>query len=394
MQTVSPARRAAAASRLLSLLLAATLAFTMPAGAQDGGGSGGGDDGGGGGESAPQQETLRPVRLMTVTPPTTQVRREFFGRVVARETVDLAFQVAGQLHRLPVSNGQEVARGDLLAQLDLAPFERAVERAELNLDQARRDFRRASDLAQRNVGAEVEAENARTARDLAEVELRDARDDLENATITAAFDGLVAQRLIANYATVDVGTPVLRLHDMSQPRVEVAIPERLFRFAGDLSDIGFSADLGDGRTDVPLTLAEFAAETEGVSQTYRVDLALPELDGYTPIPGRSATVTVSLDREGGDGLIVPVTAIVATPDRRNQVMRFTPKDADVGTVQPVEVTVMSREGASLAVRADEQLEPGMEIVATGAHLLHAGQQVRRYAGFGDGSGDGSGDGEG
>jgi len=358
-------------SPIAALALAALFAFAPAAvAAQD--------------EDATAETRPRPVKLMTVAEPRTRITRTFFGQIVARQTVDLAFQVGGQLAQLPVENGQRVDRGALLARLDLEPFERAVERAELQLDQAESDYDRARQLAESNVRSQAQLDDARTNRDLARIELREAREALDDATLRAAFDGLVARRLVANYTTVAQGTPVLRLHDMSEPRVELAVPERLFRRIGDLDDIAFSADLGAGHDGVPLSLAEYSAETVGISQSYIVDLALPPLDGFLPLPGRTATVRVTLSRPGGDTLSVPPEALRTTPDRGTEVMVFEPAGAATGSVRPVPVSVVTREGADVAVTRGEALAPGMEIVATGAHLLTEGQRVRRFTGFNGG----------
>lgn len=325
--------------------------------------------------------TPRPVRLMTVAEPETDVTRQFYGQVVARQTVDLAFQVGGQLTEFPVRNGQSVAKGDLLARLDPDPFARAVERADLNLQQAQRDFDRVQQLAQSNVASEARRDEAQTALDLAKVSLREARDAQADATLTAAFDGLVAQRLVANFSTVAQGTPVLRLHDMSEARVEIDVPERLFQRVGDTNGLHITADFGPDRPAVPLRLAEFTAETQGVAQSYRVDLALPADPGFTPLPGRTTTVTVSLPTGTTATLAVPMTALIHDADRDTQVMVYEPTGADQGTVRPVTVQIVSREGSEVGIDPDGDLQPGMEIVATGAHLLTDGQQVRRFTGF-------------
>lgn len=324
---------------------------------------------------------LRPVRLMTVTEPDTAVTRQFYGQIVARQTVDLAFQVGGQLAELPVRNGQSVAEGDLLARLDPVPFARAVERAELNLQQAQREFDRVQRLAESNVASEARFDEAQTALDLAKVSLREARDAQDDATLTAAFDGLVAQRLVANFTTVAQGTPVLRLHDMSEPRVEIDVPERLFQRGQDADGLHITADFGPENPEVPLRLAEFTAETQGVAQSYTVDLALPADAGFTPLPGRTTTVTVNLPSGADATLRVPMTALIHDSDRRTQVMVFEPTGADAGTVRPLTVEIVSREGSEVGIAPGGDLEPGMEIVATGAHLLTEGQQVRRFTGF-------------
>lgn len=49
--------------------------------------------------------------------------RTFPGEVRASEQVDLAFRVPGTLHELPISRGQQMKRGDLIAALDKRDYE-------------------------------------------------------------------------------------------------------------------------------------------------------------------------------------------------------------------------------------------------------------------------------
>ncbi|MBU0779158.1 MAG: biotin/lipoyl-binding protein, partial [Alphaproteobacteria bacterium] len=69
------------------------------------------------------------VKLETVTSRAAEEQRVFFGRVVARETVDLAFQVGGQIEEFPVEEGATVKAGDLVARMDQVPFELALAQA-------------------------------------------------------------------------------------------------------------------------------------------------------------------------------------------------------------------------------------------------------------------------
>ena len=68
------------------------------------------------------QDLPRPVKLMTVADQDHRVTRTFFGQVNGRQTVDLAFQVGGQIQDLPVIEGQFLSAGDMIAQLDMEPF--------------------------------------------------------------------------------------------------------------------------------------------------------------------------------------------------------------------------------------------------------------------------------
>ncbi len=320
---------------------------------------------------------LRSVRLLEPSearPPA----RTFFGRVVPRETAALSFEVGGRLIELAAREGARVAAGTVIARLDPDPFERAVERAELALAQARREAARVAALAERNVAADVVAEDAATARDLAAVALRDARAALEDAELVAPFDGLVAERLAAGFTNVEPGQPILALHDLSEVRVEIEVPERVLMRAGDVDALRFRGTLPGGGT-TPLALAEFEPQTGRVGQSFRMALIVPPGDAGGLIPGASMSVDVLLPlRE--PARVLPAAAILGRTDRGFEVMVFRPDpdDGEVGTVLPSEISLASPDGVTLTV---DGLPDGAEIVAAGAHLLAPGERVRRYDGL-------------
>jgi membrane fusion protein, multidrug efflux system len=325
-----------------------------------------------------QDVTNRPVKLITLAAQQNAINREFYGQVVARQTVDLAFQVGGQVVDLPVVEGTRLAKGDLIARLDLDTFELRLEQARLEKEQADRRLDRQQALSRAAV-SEASLEDAQTAANLAGIAVRDAELALERATLTAPFDALVASREIANYTTVNAGTPVVRLHDMSETRIEIDVPELLFRRTQEQSDIELSA-VFPGRTDeIPLILREYEAETSSVGQTYTVTLALESSDPSI-LPGASATVIARL-QQSDRVVIVPPSAVVIAPDRSTSVMVFEPKGEASGTVRRMAVDLRTLEDGTLAL--ETPLSDPIEIVAAGANRLEDGQAVHRFAGFGD-----------
>ena len=64
-----------------------------------------------------QEAPPRPVKLMVLGSADTALTREFYGQVAARQTVDIAFQVGGQLIEFPVIEGQTLPEGALVARL-------------------------------------------------------------------------------------------------------------------------------------------------------------------------------------------------------------------------------------------------------------------------------------
>ena len=275
-----------------------------------------------------QEAQLRPVKLIELSEENELLEREFFGRVVARQTVDLAFQVSGQVLEFPVLEGSRLAQGDLIAQLDLEPFELSLDRAKLELEQANRRLNRQETLGADTV-SQVSIDDAGTAVGLAEIGVRDAEVALKNATLRAPFDALVAARNVANFSTVSSGTPVARLHDMSELRIEIDVPEVLFRQAESEQTFDISAVFPGDKERYPLEMREFKAETNNVGQTYTVTLGMEPIDDPSLIPGASATVLVR-QQQGGTAIRIPASALVMDPDESLYLMVFEPAGAEEG----------------------------------------------------------------
>ncbi|GGE62257.1 efflux RND transporter periplasmic adaptor subunit [Actibacterium pelagium] len=326
-----------------------------------------------------QDGAVRPVKLMTVEERAKGVTRQFFGQVVARETVDLAFQVGGQIEQFPVIEGQQIAAGALIAQLDLEPFELQLDQANLQLDQAERTLARLSQLSGTAV-SRVAADDAETQVGLSRIAVRNAEYSMEHATLHAPFDALVAARNVATFTTVAAGTPIVRLHDMSDLRIEIDVPEILFQRAGENADVTLMAKFPVRDELYPLKIREFDAEASAVGQTFRLTLGMDRPAGLSVLPGSSVTVLATLADEGALP-IIPVTAMQIANDGSVHVMVFEATSAEEGTVSRREITVEpDRDGVFQLVSG---LNIGDEIVMTGANALSDGQAVRRFTGFAD-----------
>ncbi len=323
------------------------------------------------------QESPRPVKLMEIEAPATQVTRQFFGKVVAKQTVDLAFQTTGQIVRFPAIEGRIVPAGGLIAQLDLEPFELALEQARLNSERVHRRAERLKKL-QGNVVSQVNVEDATTEAGLADIALRNAEYALKHATLYSPFDALVAHRAVARFTTVNPGTPVVRLHDMSELRIEIDVPEVVFQRAGRDPNLTITARFPASETLFSVQVREFKAETSRVGQTYRVTLGMAPPPELNILPGSSVTILASLYLPQS-GSVIPASAVAIGADGSTSVMVFREDHGGEGVVEarPVTLTV----GRAGEFRVVSGVEIGEEIVTAGVHVLSDGTRVRRFQGL-------------
>ncbi|MEM6588634.1 MAG: efflux RND transporter periplasmic adaptor subunit [Pseudomonadota bacterium] len=328
-------------------------------------------------ETTPVENPPRLVKLINASETGGTVTRRFFGRVVAKETVDLAFQVGGQIVDFPVIEGDPLPQGGLVAKLDLEPFELALEQAILEQDQADRTLARLEKL-EGNTVSQVTVDDARTTANLAAVGVKNAERELRNATLAAPFDALVAVRNVANFTTISAGTAVARLHDMSELRMEIDVPEILFQRAGEDPDVDLFAKFPISDELYPVEVREFNAQTSDVGQSFKLTLGMAPRPDLVVLPGSSVEVVAKL-KEGAAFVEIPYTAVIFDEAGGTGVMVFEPAGKEEGTVK--RVAIESEPTNTGGIRVTSGLDAGAEIVASGAALLEDGQDVRRFTGF-------------
>lgn len=320
-------------------------------------------------EAPPRFVQLGEVRGMAP-----ETRHEFVGRVEARLSVDMAFQVGGQLADLPISEGQRIAEGDLVARLDLEDFERALREARVQLQQARTDLERQRTLHERGIASQAALDSAQTQYDLRLVALENAQQNLQYATLSAPFDGLVSRRLVDNFTIVSPGQPIVRIQDVGELRVSIPVSEDMVATFDQNNLIQLEAAFSflPGQT-FSLTPRELVSEPDDTSNTYRAIAALPDDIPANILPGMTATVWAEFEHNGpvSTNVSVPLAAVSERPDGANTVWVY---DAEAGTVAPRVVETGGLRGDRVIIAAG--VEAGEHIVTAGVSALHEGMRVR------------------
>lgn len=147
----------------------------------------------------------------------------FTGRTESMMSADLKSRVSGYLEKVFFRDGDEVEAGAPLFQLELKPFELAVQQARGNLNQQaathrfnQANFDRLQELHTSKVVSASEFEQARSIRDTsaagvetATATLETAQQDLTWATVTAPFSGRMSRRMVDPGNTVMADSTIL-----------------------------------------------------------------------------------------------------------------------------------------------------------------------------------------
>ncbi|MCA1334621.1 efflux RND transporter periplasmic adaptor subunit [Pseudooceanicola marinus] len=373
MAQVSKASVRAIAS---ALALSAALALP-PAGlmAQEGGG--------GQPPAAVTVETLHPQSLtLTSTLP---------GRVRAVAEAEVRPQVNGIILERNFKEGSMVEEGDVLYQIDPTTYEAALAQAEASLTSAQaqlraaeRDFERVQELADRGINSQQAMDDATSARDIAQAQvkmaeaaLRTAQIELDHTQIRARLSGLAGLSEVSQGAlvTASQSTPLTTIRQLDTVHVDVtqSAAELLAWRRG-------AADIGDGaEAEVSLTLAdgsEFphtglltAAEPHVDEQTGVVVLRIEfPNDEMMLLPGMY--VQVEMPTNAMDNVyLVPQEAV--TRDRRGNPQTLV-VTAD-NTVEQRSLTVLQDRGSDWVVT--EGVNDGDRVIVAGLQSASPGATV-------------------
>lgn len=323
------------------------------------------------GADEPVAPTL--VKTTIVEDPEAGVTRTFFGEVVAKKTVSLGFQVGGRLIEFSAPEGEVIEEGAVIARLDPVPFEIAVEASTLALEQARRKVSRFERLVGTTI-SDAQLQDAKTEVRLAEVALRNAQYEQSQAILIAPFDAVVSSRNVANFSTIVPGTEVVRVHDLSEFRVDIEVPEVLIQQLGNNPNITLKGRFTWSDQVHLLAFREMNAETAEIGQTFRVTLAFEAIEDRLLLPGASMVVSATL-HDFADGLSIPVSAVDIEPNGETVVYSVV-EGADGLRVERTPIKMRVSDGGD--IRVVEGLQPGVEIVAGGVSKLDGGQTVRRF----------------
>ncbi|MBU2883429.1 efflux RND transporter periplasmic adaptor subunit [Psychrosphaera sp. B3R10] len=299
---------------------------------------------------------------------------EFPAEVSAVKTIDVSFEVAGRLQDVNLRTGSIVKKGDLLAQVDPTEFTQRLNEAKTRLEQAKRDLDRATATFEKGLAAQSQLDNAKTNYELAQIAINRAQKDLSYTSVKAPFDAQISQRLVDNNNFVKAGDIIAKLQDVSRFYFNINVPERLLTGYKQGAEIEAAASIISAPEKMyQLEYVEHATQADPITQTYKVVFAAATTDPSLT-PGARAKVLLKLGYQRyGDGLLIPVTALVGNNSEGFHVWKFDPKTREVVATE-VEVLFVKNQQALVK----STLNAGDEVVAAGTTKMREGLVVKPY----------------
>lgn len=328
-----------------------------------------------------------PVVAGTVEQRDVPIFLEGLGTVQAFNTVTVRSRVDGQVVRIAFEEGQQVRQGDLLAQIDPAPFKAQLDQSvakkaqdEAQLTMARITLKRDAELLASKILAQQDYDTQKAQVDqlVATVQadqaaIDSARVNLSYTTITSPLNGRTGIRLVdeGNIVHANDASGIVVLTQLQPISIVFTLPEQNLRQIQDhlragetLPVYAVDRDNHTGLDEGKLTVIDNQIDTTTGTLRLKGTFLNKDLRLW---PGQFVNVRLLLTTRKG-GTVVPASVVQRGPAGT---FAFVLSN-DVAFVRSIKVAQIEQNQALI----DDGLVPGERVVVDGQYKLQAGQRVK------------------
>jgi len=307
------------------------------------------------------------------------------GTVQAHNSVLVKSRVDGQIVNINFAEGADVQQGDVLVEIDPAPFQAALEQAQANklkdqaqLDNGRLDLDRAVRLVKSGATSaqQLDTQRALVAQLEASVKADQAMIDsaqvqLNYSKIRAPIDGRAGTRLVdaGNIVRTTDNTGIVSINQIRPIFVAFSLPADSLpriRAKSKDGDIEVTAQDSDGRNLAVGKLSVIDNQINPATGTINYKATFANADEAL-WPGQFVNVRVQIEIRR-NVVAVPVTAVQYGPDGPYAFVIGPDRKAQK---RPIKTGVVNKISAII----DDGLQPGDLVVTDGQYRIEAGSVV-------------------
>ena len=262
-----------------------------------------------------EQEAKAPIRVKTeVASTATSVNGQtYVGMVEEQEATAVSFTGMGVVKRVLVNEGQAVAKGQLIAEMDDTQARNLLSGAEAQMTQANDALERFKMLHDAGSLPEVQWVEIQSKVAQAKSQLNVAKKNLADCRLVAPVSGIIGKKMIGAGETALPSQAVVSILDISSVKVKVAIPEaEIGGISGNTSSIikveAIGSSFEGGRI-------EKGVQADALTHTYDIRINVANRERKL-LPGMVASVSFGSEKSEvkTEQLSMPVTAVQKKAD--------------------------------------------------------------------------------
>lgn len=315
-----------------------------------------------------KDQKYKQVVTLTVLPQDYKHYLEIQGKVDAEDNITLSTQTGGLVKVVNVREGEQVKKGQILAEMDNQALKQSVEEMRTQYQLTKTLYQKQKNLWDQKIGSEVQYLTAKANKESMENRLASLNEQLAMTRITSPINGTVDAVNIKVGNTVSPGMPAIRVVNYSELKVIAGVPET---YAGRIKE-GDSVQLffPDMNKNIDSKIHFAGNVIDPINRTFDVEIKIDEKDVRLN-PNMVAVVRIN-DMSADSAIVVPINAIQNADDERYVFLAVEKQGKFVAQKQPVRVE-STYNGMALVT---EGIKPGDRLITVGYQSLVNEQPVR------------------
>jgi membrane fusion protein, multidrug efflux system len=233
------------------------------------------------------------------------------GHIESDNNVMVSAESMGVIKNVYVTEGQQVSKGQTLAQIDNSVIARSIESMEAQLELASSVYERQKNLWDQRIGTEVQFLQAKTNKESLEKQLASLREQNAMTRVKAPISGSVDEISVKVGENIAPGMPAFRVVNVADLKIQARVSEAY------ITDIKKGdkvlVNISETKKEVEAKVTFVGRTIDLLSRTFNVEVDLPSDPGLRP--NMTATVKVVFD-SNPSAVVVPINVIQEINDEK------------------------------------------------------------------------------
>lgn len=315
-------------------------------------------------------DTTLSYKMVTVLDADTSLYKHYFavyGNVKSDNTASLYAENPGNITSIPVNEGQQVKKGQILVRIDDGVFARNLQELQTSLDLSTTLYEKQKRLWDQNIGSEVEFLEAKNRKESAENSIATLKEQRSRSNIVAPFDGVVDKifQNLGEMATTQL--PIVRIVNLDDLYITTDISER---YINELK-VGDEVMMSFGNDSLMSGISRIGAFINPTNRSFEVQVDLNgKMEGIRP----NSLVSLKINDLVKQGAIVlPSSIIMQDGKGQDYVFVIGKDDSDYPiAVKKIVTTGSSYHGKTVIL---EGVSKGDKVIDKGARSVRGTDRV-------------------
>ena len=311
------------------------------------------------------------LRTIGITEVKTGLFRHYIdlqGRVDAQESVAATSKIPGTLKRVHVDNGDNVRKGQLLAELDDDVIRKSLDELEGQLAVATDLYNRQKSLWEQNIGSEIQYIQAKNGKESLERSIATLKENWANTKIYSPITGTVDLVILKPGQAISPGIPLCNILNLSDLLIKGEVTEAYASKVkkGDLVQVYFP----DQGKEITTHVTYVSQSINPTNRTFTIECAL----GRGDYRANQIAVLKIVDYQSPKAITIPVNLVQTGEDGDYVLVLESSDKPNEGIVRKAPITVgQNYSGYAEIVNG---LKEGDKLISTGFQDVNVGETVK------------------